>query len=56
MKAYREDNDLTWHETQDGYTMQLIPTAINASTSHTGGVAIKKNQSQWGDVSHDYGD
>jgi hypothetical protein len=56
VKAYREDNDLTWHETQDGYTMQLIPTAINASTSHTGGVAIKKNQSQWGDVSHDYGD
>ena len=54
IKAYREAAHLTWHETSDGKTMQLIPTEINKSCAHKGGVAAKKYEQAWGDVALNY--
>ena len=54
IKKYRESNGLTWHETNDGYTMQLIPTEINSRCPHRGGTSIKAEQQAWGNVSHSY--
>lgn len=42
VKRYRMENDLTWHETSDGVTMQLVPSEINAKFKHSGGVALFK--------------
>lgn len=42
-KQYREDNHLTWHERQDMRTIDLIPSAINGSLAHQGGVAFIKH-------------
>lgn len=41
-KQYREDNHLTWHERQDMRTIDLVPSAINGSLAHQGGVAYIK--------------
>ncbi|MDR4328769.1 cytoplasmic protein [Bacillus pseudomycoides] len=38
IKKYREKNKLTWHELNDGKTMKLVPTIINAEFGHLGGV------------------
>lgn len=54
IKAYREAAHLTWHERSDGKTMQLIPTEINKSCAHKGGVAAKKYEQAWGDVALNY--
>lgn len=35
---YRSDNGLTWHELNNMKTMQLVPTEINSSWGHLGGV------------------
>lgn len=42
VKRYRMKNGLTWHETSDGVTMQLVPSEINARFKHSGGVALFK--------------
>jgi hypothetical protein len=34
----------TWHHTQDGKTMQLIPRDLHRGVSHAGGVAIMKGR------------
>ena len=54
VRQYREQNKLTWHEVEDGKTMQLIPTVINSSVAHTGGVSISGYGQKMGDISHDY--
>ncbi|RJG14927.1 HNH endonuclease [Paenibacillus thiaminolyticus] len=38
IKVYREKNKLTWHELNDVKTMQLVPTNINSTFGHLGGV------------------
>ncbi|KYC86307.1 MULTISPECIES: HNH endonuclease [Heyndrickxia] len=38
IEKYRVKNNLTWHELNDGVTMQLVPTEINAKFGHLGGV------------------
>nr|WP_258198361.1 MULTISPECIES: HNH endonuclease [Priestia] len=38
IEKYRVINKLTWHELNDGVTMQLVPTEINAKFGHLGGV------------------
>lgn len=37
VQNYRESNNLTWHEMSNMDYMQLVPTDVNASFSHTGG-------------------
>lgn len=54
IRTFREEAHLTWHETSDGKTMQLIPTEINKSCAHKGGVAAKKYEQAWGDVALNY--
>ena len=54
IKAYRESSNLTWHETSDGKTMQLVPTEINSKCAHNGGVSVKKYEQAWGDLSLNY--
>lgn len=38
VKAYRQSNELTWHELNDAKTMQLVPTEVYAEFTHLGGV------------------
>ncbi|WP_242519901.1 HNH endonuclease [Bacillus sp. RHFS10] len=38
IEKFRVKNNLTWHELNDGVTMQLVPTEINAKFGHVGGV------------------
>lgn len=39
IQRYMTDNDLTWHEKSDGVTMQMVPSEINRSFGHVGGVS-----------------
>jgi len=54
IRIFREGSNLTWHETSDGKTMQLVPTEINANCAHKGGVSAKKYEQAWDDVSLNY--
>lgn len=54
IRHYREENKLTWHEVEDGKTMQLIPTVINGSVAHTGGTSVSGYGQKMGDIAHDY--
>ncbi len=38
IERYRERNKLTWHELNDVKTIQLVPTKINKTFGHLGGV------------------
>lgn len=38
VEAYRIANNLTWHELNDVKTIQLVPSKINSSFGHLGGV------------------
>ncbi|MEM5601428.1 HNH endonuclease [Bacillus cereus] len=38
IEKYLVKNKLTWHELNDGVTIQLVPTEINAKFGHLGGV------------------
>lgn len=38
INKYRDKNKLTWHELNDVKTMQLVPTKINGTFGHLGGV------------------
>lgn len=43
-KEYRETNHLTWHERQDMKHIDLVPSVVNGSFVHSGGVSfIKKD-------------
>ena len=48
--AFRESNNLTWHECADGKTMQLVPTEIHDACRHSGGVSEMKYRMAWGDI------
>lgn len=39
VKQYRKANQLTWHEMSNGEYMQLVPTELNQTFTHYGGVA-----------------
>ena len=39
VKAYRESLGLTWHEMNNMKTMQLVPTEVNSTFKHLGGVS-----------------
>ena len=39
---WRSQNMYTWHELNDGKTMQLVPTSINSKFGHLGGVSEVK--------------
>ncbi|MBC6972245.1 HNH endonuclease [Bacillus sp. Xin] len=41
IEKYRVKNKLTWHELNDGVTIQLVPTEINAGAFEPGGFANK---------------
>lgn len=38
IEKYRVKNNLTWHELNDTKTIQLVPTKINSTFGHVGGV------------------
>lgn len=38
VKDYRMENNLTWHELNDTKTVQLVPSEINGTFGHLGGV------------------
>jgi hypothetical protein len=38
IEKYRDKNKLTWHELNDVNTMQLVPTKVNSTFGHLGGV------------------
>lgn len=44
---YREANNLTWHECNDGETMMLVPSEINKDFTHLGGVAEIKRKNEY---------
>ena len=54
IEKYRKDNGLTWHECNDGVTMQLVPSKINSYFTHQGGTSMVKNQNLDGTVIRDY--
>ncbi len=46
VKAYREANDLTWHEENNLKSMDLMPSDINGRLGHLGGISEKKYQNE----------
>ena len=48
VQAYRKENHLTWHERSDMKTMDLVPTAVHANISHSGGISEFGKQSEQG--------
>lgn len=46
VKAYRQENQLTWHEQRDCSTMEMVPREIHGNFSHRGGVSESKNRSE----------
>ncbi|NLL05737.1 MAG: HNH endonuclease [Clostridiaceae bacterium] len=38
IQIYRDKNELTWHEVNDCKTIQLVPSKINSTFGHLGGV------------------
>lgn len=38
IEKYRVKNNLTWHELNDTKRIQLVPTKINSTFGHIGGV------------------
>ena len=54
IQQMRERNGLTWHEVQDGKTMQLVPREIHDACRHSGGVATTKDVNRIVAESGDY--
>ena len=44
IKAYRDANDLTWHEEIDGKHMDLMSEYVNYTYGHLGGVEEQKRK------------
>ena len=53
VKAYREANDLTWHEENNLKSMDLMPSDINGRLGHLGGISEKKYQNEGRDFSNE---
>ncbi|WP_439238607.1 HNH endonuclease [Lonepinella sp. BR2919] len=41
---YRKENNMTWHESKDCKTMQLVPQEIHGNVPHAGGISEMKKQ------------
>lgn len=54
IESWRTSSGLTWHECQDGVTMQLVPTAIHDACRHSGGVSTMRTVQEYGDVQREY--
>lgn len=39
IKNYMKENKLTWHELNDLTTVQIVPTKINSTFGHLGGIS-----------------
>ena len=50
IESWRTSNGLTWHETTDGTTMQLVPTSIHDACRHSGGVSTMRTVQAYGDI------
>ncbi|WP_179283183.1 HNH endonuclease, partial [Paenibacillus taichungensis] len=46
---WREDNNYTWHELNDLESMQLVPSKINGTYNHLGGVGEHKIKEKLGE-------
>jgi len=44
IKAWMEENNYTWHDHQDGKTMQKVPKVIHNNVQHAGGISEIKRQ------------
>ncbi len=42
VRDWRTSNKFTWHELNDGITIQLVPTEINSGFGHLGGISELK--------------
>lgn len=42
VRAYRKENNLTWHERYDMKTMDLVPREVHGAIPHDGGIARYK--------------
>ncbi|MEY8351685.1 HNH endonuclease [Bacillus cereus] len=49
IQKWRIANDYTWHELNDCKTIQLIPTDINGTFKHLGGVGELKKKIRLGE-------
>lgn len=54
IESWRTSSGLTWHECQDGVTMQLVPTVIHNACRHSGGVSTMRTVQAYGDVRRSY--
>lgn len=43
VSEYREPQGYTWHHSEDGTTMQLIPSELHNNVPHSGGVSMAKD-------------
>lgn len=43
-RAWRKENNYTWHECNDCKTLQLVPSEVHGNISHYGGISEKKKQ------------
>lgn len=50
IEGWRTSSGLTWHECQDGRTMQLVPTTIHDACRHSGGVSTMRTVQAYGDI------
>lgn len=44
VKAWREENQYSWHECKDCKTMQLVPHEVHINIPHDGGISVKKRE------------
>ena len=44
---YRKENNLTWHECNDGETMMMVPSEVNSDFGHLGGVGEIKRKNEF---------
>ena len=51
VRAYRKENNLTWHERYDMKTMDLIPREIHGAIPHDGGIARYKKM-HWDELNN----
>jgi hypothetical protein len=43
IKEFEKPEGGTWHHTEDGITMQLVPTKLHKNVPHSGGVSLAKD-------------
>jgi hypothetical protein len=56
IKEHINENNLTWHECSDRRTVQPIPTIINSTFKHSGGISMEKSINALGDyLEENYG-